>query len=80
MSMATKTVNSSESGSALPEFLSAEQLCVYTGIPAATFRYWAHIGTGPASFKLGRRRVWRRSVVEAWIAEHEAAGSASAAG
>ncbi|WP_432420715.1 helix-turn-helix transcriptional regulator [Nocardia farcinica] len=30
------------------------------------------MGKGPASFKLGpRRRVWRKSVVLAWIVEQE---------
>jgi prophage regulatory protein len=44
-----------------------------TGTKASTWRYWASIGTGPASFKLGRRRVWKKSVVLAWLAEQEAA-------
>nr|WP_244275539.1 helix-turn-helix domain-containing protein [Mycobacterium europaeum] len=42
-----------------------------TGIPASTWRYWASMGTGPHSFKIGRRRVWRRTAVEAWLAEQE---------
>ncbi|MEV0363959.1 helix-turn-helix transcriptional regulator [Nocardia fusca] len=52
-------------------YLQAKDCEELTGIPAATWRYWAHIGSGPASFKLGRRRVWRLSVVEAWIAAQE---------
>jgi hypothetical protein len=39
------------------EFVSALGLEVLTGTKASTWRYWACIGTGPASFKLGRRRV-----------------------
>lgn len=54
-------------------FLQAKDCEALTGIPAATWRYWAHKGTGPASFKLGRRRVWRHSVILAWIDEQEAA-------
>ncbi|MFE3229878.1 helix-turn-helix transcriptional regulator [Nocardia sp. NPDC059228] len=54
------------------EFLQAKDCEELTGIPEATWRYWAHIGSGPQSFKLGRRRVWRRSVLTAWIAEQEA--------
>ncbi|GAA1082994.1 helix-turn-helix transcriptional regulator [Tsukamurella spumae] len=50
-----------------------------TGIPEGTWRYYAHVGTGPASFKLGKRRVWRKSVVLAWIAEAEAASNPSGA-
>lgn len=54
------------------EFLRAKQLEELTGIPEATWRWWAHIGFGPESFKLSpRRRVWRRSTVLAWIAERE---------
>lgn len=52
-------------------FLQAKDCEFLTGIPAATWRYWAHKGVGPASFKLGRRRVYRRSVVESWIQEQE---------
>ena len=50
--------------------LSFEKL---TGIPASKWRYWASIGAGTASFKMGRRRVWRKSAVLAWIAEQETA-------
>ncbi len=58
------------------ELLRDRQCEALTGIPAATFRWWAHSGKGegPKSFKLGRRRVWRKSVVLAWIAEQEAKG------
>lgn len=44
-----------------------------TGVNAATLRYWRHAGIGPASFKLGRRVVYRRSEVERWITEQEKA-------
>jgi prophage regulatory protein len=55
------------------EFLSAPDLETLTGTKASTWRYWAMIGHGPASFKLGRRRVWKKSSVLAWLAEQEAA-------
>lgn len=57
--------------------LQAPDCEALTGIPASTWRYWAHIGdsTKPASFKLGRRRVWRMSTVLAWIEAQEAAAS-----
>jgi prophage regulatory protein len=57
---------------AAAEYLDANDLEKITGTKASTWRYWAHIGRGPASFRLGKRRVWRRSVVEAWLAEQEA--------
>jgi prophage regulatory protein len=56
---------------ALPEYLTAPLLEQMTGTPASTWRYWAHIGTGPASFKLGRRRVWKRSTVLGWLEAQE---------
>ncbi len=59
---------------ALPtDFLDATDLETMTGTPAATWRYWYSIGQGPKSFKLGRRRVWRRSDVAAWLEQQEAA-------
>ena len=54
------------------ELLSSNELEALTGTRASTWRYWASVGTGPASFKLGRRRVWRRTAVLAWLAEQEA--------
>ncbi|NQE93795.1 helix-turn-helix transcriptional regulator [Nocardia terpenica] len=36
-----------------------------------TLRYWRHRGYGPASFARGRKVVYRRCEVEAWIAEQE---------
>jgi prophage regulatory protein len=55
------------------ELVGALDLERLTGTRASTWRYWASIGTGPVSFKLGRRRVWRKSAVVAWLAEQEAA-------
>jgi hypothetical protein len=49
----------------------------WTGTPASTWRYWAHIGTGPASLKIGRRRVWKRSTMLAWLAQQEVAGTSA---
>jgi prophage regulatory protein len=54
------------------EIVGALDLEKLTGTKASTWRYWASIGTGPASFKLGRRRVWKKSIVLEWLAEQEA--------
>lgn len=54
------------------EIFGARDLEALTGTKASTWRYWASVGEGPASFKLGRRRVWRRSIIEAWLADQEA--------
>lgn len=55
------------------DYLSSTALQQLTGIPASTWRYWAINDTGPRSFKIGRRRVWRRTDVLAWIAQQDAA-------
>lgn len=39
-----------------------------------TLRYWRKFGGGPPSFKVGRRVMYRRGAVRAWLAEQEAAG------
>jgi prophage regulatory protein len=57
------------------EYLSAADLEALTGTPESTWRYFAHIGRGPASLKIGRRRVWKRSTVLAWLAEQETASA-----
>ncbi|NKS64602.1 DNA-binding protein [Rhodococcus hoagii] len=59
------------------EFWQAKHCFEHTGIPVGTWRHWAHVNEGPRSFTLGRRRVWRKSVVLAWIAEQEAASCAN---
>ena len=35
--------------------------------PVATLRYWRHLGTGPRSFRLGRRVLYRYDDLIAWI-------------
>jgi prophage regulatory protein len=55
------------------EYLSAAQLEQWTGTKASTWRYWASVNQGPASFRLGKRRVWKRSVVQEWLAAQESA-------
>lgn len=62
----------------IDEYLSALDLEKWTGTKASTWRYWASIGQGPASFKLGKRRVWKRSAVLAWLADQEKTATASA--
>jgi excisionase family DNA binding protein len=53
------------------EYLSTRRVSELTGVPVTTLRYWRHAGSGPASFTLGRRVVYRRSEIERWIAEQE---------
>ena len=57
------------------EYLDSKDLQELTGAKASTWRYWDCTGTGPAgfpaSFKIGRRRVWRRAAVLAWLDAQE---------
>lgn len=59
------------------QYWTADDLERITGTKASTWRYWAHIDAGPASFKIGRRRVWKRSTVMEWLAAQENTDSAS---
>lgn len=38
-------------------------------VPYSTLAYWRHIGKGPRWAKVGRRVVYRREDVVAWIGE-----------
>lgn len=55
------------------ELLVTAEVAELVRVPIGTLRYWRHCDEGPASFRLGRRVVYRRDVVERWIAEQEAA-------
>lgn len=55
------------------EFLGCTDVAQMTGIAPSTLRYWSSINTGPPSFRMGGRRVWRKSALLQWIAEQEAA-------
>ena len=48
--------------------------------PVSTLRNWRHLGTGPHSFRVGRRVVYRRADVTAWLHEQAEAGRAERAG
>lgn len=53
--------------------LTVSQVSDETGVPAGTLRYWRHINEGPESFRLGRRVVYKRSAVDAWVAAQQLA-------
>ncbi|MFD5218060.1 helix-turn-helix transcriptional regulator [Streptomyces tendae] len=35
--------------------------------PVNTLRHWRYVGTGPASFRMGRRVMYREEDVAAWV-------------
>ena len=50
-----------------PDLLTISEAAEVLRAPVATLRYWRHIGTGPHSFRLGRRVLYRRSDLDAWV-------------
>jgi hypothetical protein len=47
-------------------FWGTEDVAAYLGVPIASVRYWAYKGSGPPSYKIGRRRKYRPSEVKEW--------------
>jgi predicted DNA-binding transcriptional regulator AlpA len=57
----------------MEQLLSIAEASGRTTVPVPTLRYYRHKGTGPKSFKLGGRVVYKVSDVEAWIQQQYAA-------
>ncbi|MCW2576539.1 MAG: Transcriptional repressor, dcmR family [Modestobacter sp.] len=58
------------------ELLPVTEAAELVRAPVATLRYWRHLGTGPRSFRLGRRVVYRLADVCAWVeAQDHGSGS-----
>ena len=54
-----------------PELLTILEAAQLLRAPVATLRYWRHLGTGPRSFRLGRRVLYRYDDLRSWIdAQH----------
>ncbi|MBN1092269.1 helix-turn-helix domain-containing protein [Blastococcus sp. TML/M2B] len=49
------------------ELLTIAEAAQLLRAPVATLRYWRHLGTGPRSFRLGRRVLYRRDELHSWI-------------
>jgi excisionase family DNA binding protein len=52
-----------------PELLTITEAAELLRAPVATLRYWRHLGSGPRSFRLGRRVLYRYSDVQMWVDE-----------
>jgi excisionase family DNA binding protein len=61
----------------LPELLTIAEAADVLRTPVATLRYWRHQGIGPRSFRLGRRVLYRRDDLRAWIAAQRERAAAS---
>ncbi|GAA4698000.1 helix-turn-helix domain-containing protein [Nocardioides nanhaiensis] len=51
------------------QFMTTEEVAELLRSSPATLRYWRHVGRGPRSFKAGRRVLYAREDVHAWIAD-----------
>lgn len=56
------------------DLLTTSEVALMLRAPDSTLRYWRYLGSGPKSFRLGRRVVYRRRDVNDWLANVEAAG------
>jgi DNA-binding transcriptional MerR regulator len=54
---------------AQPDLLTITEVAELLRAPVATLRYWRHLGTGPRSFRLGRRVLYRRVDLQVWLDE-----------
>ena len=54
------------------DLLTITEAAAILRTPVATLRYWRHLGTGPRSFRLGRRVLYRADDLHQWIqAQHD---------
>jgi excisionase family DNA binding protein len=51
----------------MPDYLTTKEVADLLRTPLETVHYWHRVGKGPRSFKVGRRRLFARSDVEAFI-------------
>jgi excisionase family DNA binding protein len=58
-----------------PDLLTIGEAAELLRAPVATLRYWRHLGTGPRSFRLGRRVLYRYEDVQAWVEEQVGPGA-----
>ena len=53
----------------MQELMTIEEVAEATRIPVNTLYHYRATGQGPKSAKLGRRVLYQRADVEAWVAE-----------
>lgn len=61
------------------QLLMIEEVAELLRRPESTLRWWRHVGHGPRSFKIGRRVVYDRADVEAFLQQCRAAETERAA-
>jgi excisionase family DNA binding protein len=61
------------------DLLTTAEVALITRAPVSTVRYWRYAGTGPKSFRVGRRVLYPRADVMAWLRAQEASDRARTA-
>ena len=56
----------------VPRMLTEADVVEMTGLARGTLAYYRHAGTGPRSYKLGRRVRYDEADVLAWIQDQKA--------
>jgi len=54
-----------------------EEAADYLRLPVATLSAWAYRHTGPEFYKVGRRAMYRRTDLDAWLDRQRVSPSAS---
>jgi hypothetical protein len=49
------------------DLLTIEEAVTILRTPKAILRFWRHLGTGPHSFRLGRRVLYRANDLHQWV-------------
>jgi hypothetical protein len=70
---------STQPGSSDPAKLSAREAAQHTGLSAATLAKLRCWGGGPEYLKLGRRVMYERHVLDAWVDRRRARNTSDAA-
>lgn len=63
------------SAAGLHDYMTTEEVADYCRTSPETVRWWHKVGKGPHSFKVGRRRLYARADVEAWMQAHRSEGA-----
>lgn len=50
-----------------PEYLIADEAAALARVPVKTLYVWRHNGTGPRARRVGKRLLYRRDELIAWI-------------
>jgi excisionase family DNA binding protein len=64
-------VDQTDSTRVTSDLMTLAEAAAHLRTPVATLRYWRHLGTGPAGFRLGRRVVFRRADLDRWVCEQQ---------